>query len=228
MNKLILLFLLVFGAMTTGDEHPIVYPQTLKSLVVEELEPLKAQFLPAYSILRSWEQNYCNHPQDRGKETYAGISRRFHPKWEGWKTIDNWKYKNKTKPEWNQEFPEVQLYVLSFYLDIWYNEGFDQINRQDVANLIFDARINSPRFINTIQYILIKEGYVLKEDGRLGPETINAINKLEDVEAFLNRLKANRRVFYYNIVKNNPSQEVFLKEWLRRGNYGGVVSRENV
>ena len=31
---------------------------------------------------------YANHGKDRGKETYKGISRKYHPKWPGWELID--------------------------------------------------------------------------------------------------------------------------------------------
>ena len=32
---------------------------------------------------------YSNDPDDLGKETYKGISRIFHPKWNGWTIIDS-------------------------------------------------------------------------------------------------------------------------------------------
>jgi len=225
MNKLILIISLLFLA-TQGNEHPLPSLSMPLEIVTKQTT---AQFLPAYDLLRSWEQNYANHPLDRGKETYAGISRRNYPKWYGWEYIDEWKKVNRTQPKWNQEFPGVvQFYVYDFYLDIWFNEGFDKLEDQDIANVMFDIRINSPRFINTIQYILIRYGYEVEVDGRLGPETVEAINLIKDKEQLLEDIKQNRGIYYINIVKRYPSQKVFLGEWLRRSHYGGIINRENV
>ena len=39
----------------------------------------------------SFEGVYSDDPDDRGGETFMGISRRFHPDWEGWDEIDSLK-----------------------------------------------------------------------------------------------------------------------------------------
>ena len=40
------------------------------------------------------EGGYVDNPNDIGKETYGGISRKYNPNWEGWKFIDDWKLRN--------------------------------------------------------------------------------------------------------------------------------------
>ena len=47
-----------------------------------------ASFKPAFDATMRNEGGYGNDPQDPGGETYRGIARKFHSKWEGWTTID--------------------------------------------------------------------------------------------------------------------------------------------
>ena len=43
-----------------------------------------AQFEPAFQKTMKFEGGYVNDPDDRGGETYRGISRKHHPDWPGW------------------------------------------------------------------------------------------------------------------------------------------------
>ncbi|HBF18469.1 MAG TPA: hypothetical protein DDW81_00145 [Cryomorphaceae bacterium] len=47
-----------------------------------------ADFEWAYRHTSNKEGGYVNDPSDYGRETYRGISRRWHPYWEGWKIVD--------------------------------------------------------------------------------------------------------------------------------------------
>lgn len=48
-------------------------------------------FEKAFINLIEAEGGYSNDPRDAGKETFYGISRRYHPEWKGWEIIDRMK-----------------------------------------------------------------------------------------------------------------------------------------
>jgi type VI secretion system secreted protein VgrG len=58
-------------------------------------------------------------------------------------------------------------------------------------------------------------GKYLSVDGKIGPQTISAINSVP-AEALNDALYQARVSFLKSIVTRFPNQEVFLKGWLRR------------
>ena len=58
-------------------------------------------------------------------------------------------------------------------------------------------------------------GCKLVVDGVIGRASIEAINSIDPDSLFRMSIKY-RRERFYTIVKNNPSQKVFLKGWLNR------------
>ena len=54
-------------------------------------------------------------------------------------------------------------------------------------------------------------------DGIVGMKTINALNGMNQYNIY-NKVWEARKQFYYNIVKNNPSQSKWLRGWLNRLN----------
>jgi lysozyme family protein len=57
----------------------------------------------------------------------------------------------------------------------------------------------------------------VKDDGMVGPSTLNALNTIDKVN-FLEQVYEARLAFIQNIIKNDPSQEKFEKGWMRRLN----------
>jgi lysozyme family protein len=171
-----------------------------------------ANFSIAYNkYILPFEGGYVNHADDKGGETYAGIARNFHPNWEGWKTIDAIKQGRTIKR--NEKFPTLNNLVTNFFLDLWNKNRFGEIKSQDVANIFYDFYINSEKSaIKKVQEIL-----KVSRDGVLGNNTIAAINNLDAAKLY-NSIKDARIKFYETIVKNNPSQSVFLKGWMNRVN----------
>ncbi len=113
-----------------------------------------------------------NHVKgDSGGETYKGIARNYHPKWEGWKLVD------KAKPlKHNQviKSDELDKLVVSFYKkNFWDVIGGDQIEDQFVANTLYDFGVNAGygRSIQNIQEVL-----GLPKTGKITKELIEAIN----------------------------------------------------
>jgi lysozyme family protein len=56
----------------------------------------------------------------------------------------------------------------------------------------------------------------LTVDGKLGPKTVEAINRRSMSSRQFNRLLAVRIRFYGDIISGNRSQAVFAKGWLNR------------
>lgn len=95
------------------------------------------------------EGGYVFDPDDAGGETFAGIARRYHKIWKGWKIIDNYKKEfnlPKDKKQFNDKcFSDKKLMALvhSFYKDnFWDPFKLDLIPSFDIAFLIFDTAIN--------------------------------------------------------------------------------------
>ncbi len=95
----------------------------------------------------------------------------------------------------------------------------DDIELQDLANIMFDFAVNSGpgRAAKYLQSILQDMGENISVDGAIGPNTLNALSRVDSVEVY-RQYKQRRIEFYHKIVENNPSQERFLKGWLNRIN----------
>nr|VFJ59107.1 MAG: Glycosyl hydrolase 108 [Candidatus Kentron sp. DK] len=71
---------------------------------------------------------------DPGGMTYAGISRRHHPDWEGWEIIDGG----------GQESPGLTARVRRFYLvEFWQRVRGEEIKNQKVAESLYDFAVNA-------------------------------------------------------------------------------------
>ena len=109
---------------------------------------------------------------DRGGRTYAGISERGNPDWEGWKLLDN-------KPEfWNVRLR--RLVHLRYRQRYWNPIRGDEIESDEIADALFSsAVVSGPRRAVTIaQYAL---GVAV--DGKMGPITLAHVNAA-DPEVF--------------------------------------------
>lgn len=104
-----------------------------------------ANFEKAYKRLEKFEGGYVNDPDDRGGETYKGISRRYHADSPMWIIIDNLKNNVSTK-ELNrllEENTKVQELVRKIYKnDYWDIFELDDCPNQKMANEIFDDAVN--------------------------------------------------------------------------------------
>jgi len=180
-----------------------------------ETKETKADFRVALKNLMSHEGFYVNHPVDRGKETYCGISRVFSPQWKGWEYVD--KYKRAHKLVWNDSIPEPMLdwLVKDHYLDIWIGEKYYDLEDQEIANYLFDFRVNSPYANNIIRRSLNEMDSNIPLAGIMDSTTVKTINNC-DKNKFMLLLLGNRAQFYCNIVIRDKSQLIFLGHWITR------------
>ena len=202
----------------TAEEAPLP-PSPPRKQIAPFLIP-KASFLIAYRITESYEGGYANVVNDLGEETYRGISRKLCKDWPGWPFIDEYKRKC-GPPEQNYFFNDLtDWYVTDFYLDIWINEGFSELENQAIANYLFDFRVHSPIAVKIIQRLLNDCGHNFILDNQMNAEMVVALNKI-DATDFLMSIKKKRIDFYNHVVDRNPSQQKFLCHWLQRANVSG-------
>ncbi|MDM1396055.1 peptidoglycan domain protein [Myroides odoratimimus] len=154
--------------------------------------------------IAKWEGGYVNDPKDRGGATNMGV------------TIATWKqvgYDKNNDGVINEK--DIKLlthddfkYVLRKYWDVW---KADQINNQSIANILVDWVWGSGKWGVIISQRILG----LKEDGIVGPATLNAVNSANQKELF-GKIYQEREKFLNNIVKNNPSQKRFINGWMNR------------
>jgi lysozyme family protein len=161
------------------------------------------------------EGGYSNVGNDRGKETYMGISRFFFPKWEGWQIIDKYKPLKNNQIVKNDVLDEM---VKQFYkTNFWDPIRADQINA-GIAPFLFDFAVNSgvgaasKAFQKVVSQL---SGRKLVIDGKIGSGTIAAASSINPKLLF-DALMNYRIAFYKNIVDKDPSQSKFLNGWLNR------------
>ena len=91
-----------------------------------------------------------------------------------------------------------------------------EIKSDKIALSICDWCVNSGTTgIKKAQVALNNLGFKLAVDGKIGRNTVNALNEVNE-SAFLDMYHALQRRFYHAIVQSRPSQKVFLKGWLNR------------
>ena len=100
-----------------------------------------ANYKEAIAKVLKHEGGYVNDPDDKGGETYKGISRKNWSKWIGWNIVDNSKsLANFPKCLYSNTL--LNEYVVDFYKrNFWVPIGGDNIKDQDVANILVDAAV---------------------------------------------------------------------------------------
>ncbi len=175
-------------------------------------------FLTALNEVLKHECFYSNISNDKGGETYAGISRKFHPSWPGWALIDKEKmrYGGYLKRNYEITHPLMKGYIQSFYKEkFWDKINLSKVKDENLQNIIFDAYVNSggngikvlQRTLNTVF------GKKLVVDGAIGPITIATINSV-NAKLFFDAFKLARESYYKAIAKGDNA--IFLQGWLNR------------
>jgi len=151
-------------------------------------------------ILNEGGYTLHNDPVDRGGMTYAGISRKHWPNWEGWAELDAGRE------------PDAET-VRDFYrINFWQATQGDAINDQRIAMTIFDFAVNAG--VRTAA-ILAQTVVGSTPDGKIGPKTLAALNAY-DPDLFMARFALAKIARYVAIVTRDRSQQRFLLGWIVR------------
>ncbi|WP_249191232.1 glycoside hydrolase family 108 protein [Burkholderia vietnamiensis] len=169
-----------------------------------------ARFKKISKIILNHEGGIVNNKNDKGGFTNRGIA---WPTWQKYAkedlgvepTVENLKALTESQAE--------VIYLKRF----WEPKGFCQFRDDRVALMTYDWTITSGGAVKQIQKMLnSKYGAGVGEDGGLGPNTIKAINAVQDQDQLLQDIAEIRRKYYKMLVDNDSSQVVFLKGWLGR------------
>ncbi len=132
-------------------------------------------------------------------ETYAGIYRKAHPNWEGWKYLDR-----------GLESP-FELVKEFYYENYW--KPFEKVKDDQVKALLFETAVN----LGVRQTIKLAQKVLgVKVDGILGPKTLEAMNSV-DPKDFIRDFTLARVAFYTALANKNPKRYgIYLRGWINR------------
>ncbi len=171
-----------------------------------------ADFKLAYAKVLKNEGGYVNDPQDPGGETYKGVARKIHSKWDGWQLIDMLKLQRNfpNNLDHNQEIQDK--IELLYQINYWDKIKGDDINSQLVAESIFDFGVNAGTGTSArLAQLVVEAG----TDGVIGKESILKINEFDE-EYFLAAFTVAKIGRYISIIKKRPSSKKYLYGWVRR------------
>jgi lysozyme family protein len=123
-----------------------------------------------------------------GEEAYMGISRKYHPTWEGWNTVDDLSYDKEEFPKNLDLDDELQELVHKFYeMRFWDESRLDEFDSQELASNIFSLACyhgtrGAGQFLQmALNYLSEGDSYdKINENGVVEDDTIDAVNVLED------------------------------------------------
>jgi len=191
-----------------------------------------ANFDESFEEVMDIEGGYNNDPTDFGKETYMGISRRFHPNWEGWRVIDHSKRED-TFPANLLSNSVLQGYVRDFYKQYYWDVYLgDELPSQIIANEMFDIAVNmgvdrAVRYLQRAMNLLNRNGKGfadIAEDGKFGGITLSTmIIACQGNESLIFKImNILQGAHYIETMSKTPSQEKYARGWFRRV----TISRE--
>jgi lysozyme family protein len=187
-----------------------------------------ASFIKALTKTLGIEGPYSHDKNDPGGETYYGISRRYHPSWEGWGVVDSWR-------TGKLDDNEREIYLLEAVQSFYRYQFWDRFQGDKVAEVaekiaieLFDTSVNMgvSRAVGFLQTALNMQNLYgktypdIEVDGKLGPSTIATLrryldwqpgNRASNETILLNCMNGEQYIFY----KNNPRHERF-RGWFAR------------
>lgn len=165
-----------------------------------------ADFTSAFDALILAEGGFVltDKASDRGGQTYAGIARRWWPRWAGWPLIDR------------GEAVPPRLVIEFYRAEFWLRISGDQITRQPLADaLLLAAVVYGP----APAVILAQRVLSVAQDGVVGRMTLFALNSC-DADLFLARFALAQCVKFANIATIDKSQQGNLPGWINRAAKG--------
>lgn len=183
-----------------------------------------ATFQKAYQITALIEGGWADDPDDSGGPTWKGISRKYEPAWPGWLIVDKLKH----QPNFPHSLSlnkDLQGLVLSQYKkNYWDVLNLDQLQSDKVANELFDTAVNcgvtkASKILQEALNLTNNNGKLYPDisiDGKVGPVTIKLTNNHPRPNLLYKVLNALQGEYYMNIMRFNPSQEVFANTWFSR------------
>lgn len=200
----------------------------MRSMALADPKPMST-FERVLKLTLDHEGIYNNDHDDRGAETYRGISRRYHPNWRGWAIIDSVR-RNPKFPLMleSTEFPDVRREVEDFYRTrFWDPLLLNRITQIDLAYEIFDTAVNlSPHraitYLQNALNALNRNGALYPDlvvDGQMGEKTFAAITqyaKKDSIDLLIKLINVQQGAHYLEFMRKSPIQEKFARGWFER------------
>jgi len=164
-----------------------------------------ADFSPSFEAVLLNEGGYklTTVQNDKGGQTYAGITRRSNPNWLGWAAIDA------------GGRPEAQL-VRDLYRGKYWDAVRGDELPQKVAASLFDFAVNAGAK-TAVKLAQLVVG--VTPDGEIGPVTLKALNSVSP-EVFVSQFAVAKIARYRDICMKDRSQSKFLLGWINRALLG--------
>ena len=145
---------------------------------------------------------YTNHPDDRGGPTKGGITL---------STLRSWRGRNLLNEKALKELRHDEALSILYRRYVECN-GINRLSNTPLKYQVIDNAVLSGPYLAVKD---LQKSVQVKEDGIIGPITLEAIEKKGHV--VVNRhLAINRSLRLAKFVQKNPNQLVFLVGWLNR------------
>lgn len=164
----------------------------------------------ALKFTLDYEGGYANNPADAGGETFRGISRRFHPEWEGWPTLDAMKTDSSFPSNATGSGPLYDMTTRFYETQFWDAVHGDELP-VPLAMAVFDCAVHSGP---GTAIRLLQSSLQIDADGVMGPVTVKAAHD-SGQGGVVDYLTA-RAVYLDDIICNKPDQRVWTKNWCKR------------
>jgi len=116
---------------------------------------------------------------------------------------------------WTFSRDDARVYV---YRHWWESVGLDKIGSPIVASKMLDITYNCgvPRGVRMLQAACNRFGSALDVDGKLGPETLAAVNRINGA-SLVAALRDEQAAWYQYLVRSNPAKfKRYERGWMRR------------
>ena len=170
-----------------------------------------------YRLEFSNESNVLEKNATEDGWTFMGIYQGAFPNLDLWKVIRQkmQQYNGDMKLVGSMMYNNatVREMVQAFYKkEFWDKARLDEVVSQQIANEIFIAGVN----MGMKKAVMLAQRLVcVPADGIMGPKTLAAINKYDDV-AFDEMYDVLETDHYDMIIANNPSKRIYAKGWRNR------------
>lgn len=182
-------------------------------------------FISSYNKLIKLEGGYVDDPDDKGGETYKGISRNNFPNWMGWLIIDSAKD--------SQNFPgllKANMNLSGLVEDFYFHNFWKKMNcdfvPDAIASELFELSVNvgvskATTILQSALNILNnnqKKYPDIRIDGKFGNKTLSTLQRaLENVsnKLIFNVINILQGCFYIELMIKNPVYEKYIG-WFKR------------
>lgn len=158
-----------------------------------------ANYADSIQVILKHEGGYAFNPADPGGETKYGISKAQYP---------------------DLDIPGLTITdAMNIYeRDYWQRFRIGEIKNQKIATAVFDAVVQHGQGIRIVQNALVSAGVPVKVDNLIGPETLAALNSVNETTFLRNYVQA-RKAYMNSLIVDKPALAQFRKAWYRRADF---------